>query len=657
MSQNHRQVLIIDDDKASIERLRDHLQAAGFQIRSADNAQAALDLARQQPPDLIITDLRLPGLNGFQLTNALREDAQLASIPVLWMTAYYDLTEIQAQGRLTQPDLPVPGVLFKPFKQSELQRRVRAALGDTLPTDRPRRILVVDDDTKNLELIERRLEVEEFESQLVETAGAALAALQAGAFDAMLLDLRLPDRDGLDLLPEIHAIAPFLPVIVMTAHGSESIAARALQQGASDYLIKPVGRQELVSTLKNTLEKADLRQENRQAQRDLAALFGALQQSKDALEMQHQRLSNLLEALDLGVLILDSTGQPERINRAGQRLLHLESPNQPPQGRIAELRNEQGEVLEPGALCQDITKPRQAETFQIRWTNGEQGALLLTATPLHDDTGTYRGSILVFQDATDMLAQRQRFDALLRIQEEELHRTDARLRRKMGDDQVADHPLLRSLSHELRMPLHFITSFSSLLASESSPQLSLRQQQMLDRIQHSAERLGQRIDTLIDLSLLGSGLLQPRLEEVVLAPLIQEVAQPFANLAQERGAYIDIQQGAPGLRAWVDPHFCRKILSQLLSNAVKFIGVGGHVRITLSQDATGQTNLEVCDTGIGMSAEQLATLVDPQAGGQYIEGLGLILIRRLAQAMQASLHVESEPGQGSTFRLNCPAPA
>lgn len=648
-----RQILVIDDDADSVNRLQDHLQAAGFAVTSVDNARDALDIARRQPPDLIITDLRLPGLDGFQFTSALREDPQLASIPVLWMTSYYDLSEIQAQGRFSQADLPTPGVLFKPFKQVELQRRVRAVLGEVIPVDRPHRILVVDDDSSNLELIERRLEVENFDSELVENAATALAALESGAFDAVLLDLRLPDRDGLDLLTEIHATTPWLPIIVMTAHGSESIAASALKQGANDYLIKPVGRRDLIAALQHALEKASLRQENRQAQRDLATTLAALQQSKNALELEHQRLSDLLDILDLGVLILDSAGQLERLNRAGQRLLHMEHPDQAPHSLIAEIRDERGEILDASTLYPYFACRRQGEIYQLRWTNGEEGALLVTATPLHDETGTYRGSILVFQDATDLLAQRQRFDALLRIQEEELHRTDARLRRETQPGNPATDSLLAPLTHELRTPLQFIASFSGLLASEAGPQLSLRQRQMLERIRHSAERLGQRLDSLLDLSLLGSDLLQPQPEQVVLAPLIQALIQGFADQAQERGAYIEFQQDKIGLRAWVDPRFCRKILSQLLSNAVKFIGVGGHIQVSL-RDEMDQAWVEVRDTGSGMSAGQAAALFDPVASGQQIEGLGLILARRLAESMQASLQVESEPGQGSRFRLLCP---
>lgn len=649
-----RQILVIDDDADSVNRLQDHLQAAGFAVTSVDNARDALDIARRQPPDLIITDLRLPGLDGFQFTSALREDPQLASIPVLWMTSYYDLSEIQAQGRFSQADLPTPGVLFKPFKQVELQRRVRAVLGEVIPVDRPHRILVVDDDSSNLELIERRLEVENFDSELVENAATALAALESGAFDAVLLDLRLPDRDGLDLLTEIHATTPWLPIIVMTAHGSESIAASALKQGASDYLIKPVGRRDLITALRRALEMANLRQENRQAQRDLATTLTALQQSKTALEREHQRLRDLLDILDLGVLILNGNGQTERINRAGLRLLHMERPDQAPHSLIAEMRDEKGEKLDTDALCEYFACCRQSETYQLRWTNGEEGALLLTATPLHDQSGTYRGSILVFQDATEMLAQRQHFDNVLRLQEEELHRQDARQRRdRLGGLEQPDDPMLALLSHELRTPLQFIASFSGLLASEASPQLSGRQRQMLDRIQHSAERLGQRLDSLLDLSLLGSDLLQPQPEQVVLAPLIQALIQGFADQAQERGAYIDIQPGRPGLHAWVDPGFCRKILSQLLSNAVKFIGVGGHIQVSL-RDEMDQAWVEVRDTGSGMSAGQAAALFDPVASGQQIEGLGLILARRLAESMQASLQVESEPGQGSRFRLLCP---
>lgn len=120
-------------------------------------------------------------------------------------------------------------------------------------TDPLARVLVIDDDPTNLELVERRLEVAGFSSVLVETGLAGLHHALTEPFAAVLLDLRLPDLNGLEVLARLRQERPALPVIVMTAHGSEAIAEMALASGATRYLIKPVARQDLLNAVRESI--------------------------------------------------------------------------------------------------------------------------------------------------------------------------------------------------------------------------------------------------------------------------------------------------------------------------------------------------------------------------------------------------------------------
>lgn len=115
------------------------------------------------------------------------------------------------------------------------------------------RVLVIDDDTTNLELVERRLEVAGFSSVLVENGLAGMHHALTEPFAAVLLDLRLPDLNGLEVLARLRQERPALPVIVMTAHGSEAIAEMALASGATRYLIKPVTRQDLLNAVRESI--------------------------------------------------------------------------------------------------------------------------------------------------------------------------------------------------------------------------------------------------------------------------------------------------------------------------------------------------------------------------------------------------------------------
>jgi DNA-binding response OmpR family regulator len=115
------------------------------------------------------------------------------------------------------------------------------------------RVLVVDDDPLNLDLIAMRLQAHGFESACVETGQEGLDRALTGGFDAVLLDLRLPDLDGAEVLAGVRQVFPKLPVIIMTAHGSPIVRSQVLALGATAYMLKPVRRQELLDALEAAL--------------------------------------------------------------------------------------------------------------------------------------------------------------------------------------------------------------------------------------------------------------------------------------------------------------------------------------------------------------------------------------------------------------------
>jgi two-component system, repressor protein LuxO len=123
------------------------------------------------------------------------------------------------------------------------------------------RLLLVEDTLSLATLYREYLRGEGHAIEHVSTLGVARAALAERPPDAVLLDLRLPDGDGLGLLAEIRAAPNPPPVVVMTAHGSVAVAVDAMRAGASDFLVKPFPAERLVVTVANVLERAALRRE------------------------------------------------------------------------------------------------------------------------------------------------------------------------------------------------------------------------------------------------------------------------------------------------------------------------------------------------------------------------------------------------------------
>jgi DNA-binding NtrC family response regulator len=130
-------------------------------------------------------------------------------------------------------------------------------------------ILVVDDEAEIREGLEALLNSESFEVTLAETGEAGLQRLEERPFDLLLLDVSLPDRNGLELLREIRRRDPYLSVILITAFGSIEMARAAFKSGAQDYITKPWSNDELIQQVSMAIEGHRLREENVQLKRAL----------------------------------------------------------------------------------------------------------------------------------------------------------------------------------------------------------------------------------------------------------------------------------------------------------------------------------------------------------------------------------------------------
>jgi two-component system response regulator AtoC len=136
--------------------------------------------------------------------------------------------------------------------------------------DRPR-LLIVDDEEGVRSSLSLLLEEEGYEVDTAEGAEAALAHLRGEPFNLVLCDVRMPGRDGLELLPELIDLQPDLSVLMMSAYGAVDQALEAVRLGASDYIAKPFEPQELLLLLRKTQERERLRRENVQLRRELGA--------------------------------------------------------------------------------------------------------------------------------------------------------------------------------------------------------------------------------------------------------------------------------------------------------------------------------------------------------------------------------------------------
>jgi two-component system response regulator AtoC len=136
------------------------------------------------------------------------------------------------------------------------------------------RILIVDDDEALRESLEMILSAEGYTVCTAESGEKALVLVEESEFDAVVTDLRMPGLDGFDLIPQISRLRPGVPIILMSAHGTEDLAVEAIARGAYDYLAKPFQPAEIRLTLRKAEERENLRRSNELLHRDITRAIG-----------------------------------------------------------------------------------------------------------------------------------------------------------------------------------------------------------------------------------------------------------------------------------------------------------------------------------------------------------------------------------------------
>ena len=265
-------------------------------------------------------------------------------------------------------------------------------------------------------------------------------------------------------------------------------------------------------------------------------------------------------------------------------------------------------------------------------------------------------------------ALRQQIEENLRKSEEHLRLVNIELERigKLKDE------FLANMSHELRTPLNAILILGESLQDEVYGPVNSRQRQALNDVVESGQHLLALINDILDLSKIEAGKVDLQMSEVNIANVCQASLRLVRELATQKRQVLSILLPADTLHIWADERRLKQMLVNLLSNAVKFTPDEG--RIGLEVNSTQEHN-ELCftvwDTGIGIPADRLPHLFQPfaqldsalnrQYGGT---GLGLALVRRLAELHGGRVEVQSEVGVGTRFAvflptstLICPEPS
>jgi two-component system, sensor histidine kinase and response regulator len=264
-------VLIADDNPASLEILQDIFVLWAMPVdlvSSGKEALAALEIARTAgaPYDLMLVDLKMPGMDGIETVRAMHASPVLAPLPAVIMVSAYGQGDAKAEAELSG----VSAFLLKPIDPATLLETIAALFGPdrSRVTARPApagsipivaahlrgmRVLVVEDNEINREVAVELLTDAGLTTDIAENGRIACErVLESGErYDAILMDMQMPVMDGLEATTRIRQRWPSdrLPIIAMTAHASETERRRCLEAGMNDHIAKPVDPTLLIHTL------------------------------------------------------------------------------------------------------------------------------------------------------------------------------------------------------------------------------------------------------------------------------------------------------------------------------------------------------------------------------------------------------------------------
>jgi PAS domain S-box-containing protein len=218
--------------------------------------------------------------------------------------------------------------------------------------------------------------------------------------------------------------------------------------------------------------------------------------------------------------------------------------------------------------------------------------------------------------------------------------------------------LLSIVSHELRTPLAAIKGFTTTLLRDDVRWDEATQRDFLKIIEEETDRLGELIDSLLDMSQIEAGALRVEKEPVQLRNLVREAKDRAARRTEAHWFVMDLPAELP--RVWGDPRRIRQVLNNLLENAIKYSPNGGQITITCEVEGD-HVVVSVADQGKGIPADyadkiferffQVDAASTRKTGGS---GLGLSIAKGIVTAHGGKIWVESQPGQGSVFRFTLP---
>ncbi|HEU0173051.1 MAG TPA: response regulator [Blastocatellia bacterium] len=507
-------------------------------------------------------------------------------------------------------------------------------------------VLNVDDFAAGLYAKSRALRLAGFDVYEATTGEDALRLAHELKPQIVLLDVRLPDVNGIEVCRRIKTDPSTAAILVIQTSATFTEShdrVRGLEGGADAYLTEPIEAVELIANIRAILR---------------------LRKAEEQVREREAWLKTVMSSIGDAVITTDLEGRVTLINPVAQEMVgwtEAEAGGRP-LAEVFRIINEQ--TRQPSenpitGVLQEVPSAGLANYTLLVARDGRETPVDGSAAPIKDERGIFIGVVLIFRDITGRKRMEKAREQSLRY-EQEARREAEIARRRAEEASRSKDEFLAMVSHELRTPLNHIIGWITMLRGGNLQ--SDKAKKAFDTIERNVRTQARLIDDLLDVSRIIAGklLIEPR--QIEIAKVVEAAAESIGPAAAGKGVnFIKTVVPEAGVVSG-DPDRLQQAIGNLLSNAFKFTPKGGHVELRLTR-VNSQIKIAVSDDGQGISPDFLPHVFDRfrqqdattgrQHGGL---GLGLAIVRHLVELHGGSVSAESAgEGRGATFTITLPA--
>ena len=484
-------------------------------------------------------------------------------------------------------------------------------------------VLVVDDEQDIRDACERILSRVGYQVQKASRGDEALDILNKESVDIMLLDLKMPGMDGLEVLERVRKQNTDIQVIVITGYATVETAIEAMKQGAYDFIPKPFEPDQLRIVVNRAWEKICFIQETEKLELER-------NRTLSDLDTEKSRIRTIIESFPSGVMVTDSKGRVVLMNPAFKQLLVLDND--------VKVGNRIENYLPDKELCRlvlEISQGKHVDYDDIpdyEFSLNSEKHLMARGQPVLGERKECLGAVLNIVDISDM---------------------------KLLDQLKSE--FVAKVSHELRSPLSTIHEQLAIVIKDMVGEDYAQDQNILTRAREKTSGLIALIGDLLDLSRIEEGIICHEPQPVRLEEILKNIVEFLETRASQKAQSLTLElPETPVPELTADPIAIESIFGNLVSNAINYTQEGGEIIVAV--DMAGiNLRVSVKDNGFGIADKYLDKIFDrfyrvKDDKTRYITGtgLGLPIVKGLLDSMGGFIDVESEPGKGSVFTVLLP---